>query len=555
MRCCLRVGRSQEHLFVYLMSRVTYTIFGKALIIFLLSLVLSLPLPAHTSNKTLVLLPLVIYADKPLDHVRHGVRSMLVSRLSGGGLQVISDGGLEPLLGQKEMEGITSKGRAEELAKRLGADYAIFGSITAIGGGYSLDLSLLELHKDGSRLTRVSRAIDEDQFIPKLSDVAHQLRALIEGKETTAQKKEERAPILPKPERAKGVFSKVEPDRQGPAAMEKGLVFKPTREYEGLKPTGKISVDMAVMAFDMGDLDGDGEAELVILGRKKLLVYSKKGEPFALRDGLKPSFGEDFLKVSVGDVDNNGRAEIYLVSRYGVRARSTVLEWAGKFTRLDRRTGHLQAVKDPGGSTFVLLFQDSRVDEFFSGRIYAMSYDKEGKVTRRERLPELRGVQFNTLALFDLDRDGDPEFLGLGEDSRLHVWGKQGNTLWSGGKRLGGTNNAIRLGSANPGDPPTRIPFNSRLLITDIDGDGSKEILAIKNIPLVEHLRSFKVFTKSNLIAYRIEGTSLFPAWTTGDIDYCLTDMQAEGPTLFVAAQKDKLSNIGKGSGLIMWFE
>ena len=405
------------------------------------------------------------------------------------------------------------------------------------------------------RWTGVSKTGAEGQFIPQLSDVAYQLRALIEGKETTAQKMEEKATILPKPERAKGIFSKVERDKQGPEAMEKGLVFKPTREYEGLKPTGKISLDMAVVAFDMGDLDGDGQAELVILGRKKLLVYSKKGESFALSDSLKPSFGEDFLKVSIGDVDNNGRAEIYLVSRYGVRARSTVLEWAAGFTRLDRRTGHMQAVKDPGGSAFVLLFQDSKVDEFFSGRIYGMNYDREGKVTKSERLPKLRGVQLNTVALFDLDRDGDPEFLGLGEDSRLQVWDKQGKILWSGDKRLGGTNNAIRSGSAHPDDLPPRIPFNSRLLITDIDGDGNKEILAIKNIPLVEHLLHFKVFTKSHLIAYRIEGTSLFPAWTTGDIGYCLTDMQAEGQSLFLAAQKGKMSNIHKGSGLIMGFE
>ena len=480
---------------------------------------------------------------------------MFVSRLSGGGLEVMSDERLVSLLGENEMRGITSKRRAGELARRLGADYAIFGSITAIGGGYSLDLSLVELHKEGSRLTRVSKAVDEAQFVPKLSDVAYRFRALIEGRETTVQKMEERVTILPKPQMAKGIFSNVERDKQAPAAMEKGLVFKPTREYEGLKPTGKISVDMAVMAFDMGDLDGDGEAELVILGRKKLLVYSKKGESFALRDSLKPSFGEDFLKVSVGDVDNNGRSEIYLVSRYGTRARSTVLEWAGEFKRLNRRTGHIQAVKDPGLCKSLLLFQDSRVDEFFSGRIYGMNYEKEGKLKKGQKLPKLRGIQLNTLTLFDLDRDGDPEYLGLGEDSRLHVWDKQGKILWSGDKRLGGTNNAIRLGSAHPNDPPSRIPFNSRLLITDIDGDGNKEILAIKNIPLVEHLLHFKVFTKSHLIAYRIEGTRLFPAWTTGNIDYCLTDMQAEGQSLFLAAQKAKMSNIGKGSGLIMWFE
>ena len=545
------------------MSREHYTSFGKILILILLSLILCLPLPALASGKTLVIFPLAIYADQSKAYLGQGIKSMLISRISGGDIEIIPDEKYTSLLSEKEEAGITSQKRAEELARSLKADYAIFGSITAIGGGYSLDLSLLEVEKDGSKLTRLSKAVDEDQLIPQLSDVAYKLRALIEGKEISARKTagepdrkiEEKAAVLPKPWTAKGIFSQIESDKQRTKAIEKGLLFKPTREYQGFKPTGKISVGMSVMAFDMGDLDGREGVELLVLGRKKLLLYARQGASFVLKDTLKAGFGEDFLKVSVGDTDNNGLAEIYLVSRYGIRARSTVLEWDGKFKRLDRRTGHMQAVKDPVSGKSLLLFQNSKVDEFFSSRIYIMDYEKEGKFTKREKLPELKGGQFYTLALFDTDKDGDPEWIGLGDESRLYVWDKQGDTLWSGDKHLGGTNNAIRLGDAEPGELPPRITFNSRLLITDIDGDKNKEILAIKNIPLVKHLRDFKVYNKSLLLVYRIEGQRLSPAWTTGDIDWCLTDMQVKGQTLFLAAQKGKIFNVGKESSQIMWFE
>ena len=531
-------------------SRKTFNILGKTLILILLSLILSLPVTSHSSDKTLVLFPLAIYADRPSDYLRQGVRSMLASRLSGGGLEVIKD---ESLLG--EGEGITSKERAEELARGLKADYAVFGSITAIGGGYSLDISILELGKDRSRLTRVSEAASEDQFIPKLSDVAYRLRAIIEGKEKVGQKMEKEAAILPEPDKAEEVFPKVERDKA--EVIEKAHFFRPDRQNQDFKPTGRISVKMAVMAFDMGDLDGDKVAELFILGRKRLLVYHRREGSFVLKDRLKAGFGEDFLKVSVGDADNNGMAEIYLVSRYGTRARSTVLEWAGGFKRLYRRTGHLQVIKDAGGGKSLLLFQDSKVEDFFGGRIYVMDYDKKGGLAKRQKVPKLRGVQFYTLTLFDLDGDGEPEFLGLGKHSRLHVWDKQGEVLWSSDKKIGGTNNAISLQDShrNPLLPPPRISFNSRLVIEDIDGDGEKEILAIKNIPFIEHLGHFKLFRKSSLIAYRIDGTSLFRAWTTREINYCLTDMQADGQGLFLAAQKGKLQKITKGSGVIMWFE
>jgi hypothetical protein len=474
---------------------------------------------------------------------------MLASRLSGGGLEAI---GGESLL--EEKEGITSEERAEELARRLKADYAIFGSITAIGGGYSLDLSLLELGKDRSRLTRVSEAANEDQFIPKLSDVAYRLRAIIEGKAEVGQKMEEEAAILPEPEKGEEVFPKVERDKA--EVIEKAHFFRHDRQRQDFRPTGRISVKMLVMAFDMGDLDGDRQAELVILGRKKLLVYHRREGSFVLKDRLKAGFGEDFLKVSVGDTDNNGMAEIYLVSRYGTRARSTVLAWTGGFKRLYRRIGHLQVIKDAGGSKSLLLFQDSKIEWFFSGRIYVMDYDKGGELTKRQKLPKLKGVQFYTLTPFDLDRDGDPEFLGLGKHSRLHVWDKEGKVLWSSSEKIGGTNNAIRLGAPpDPESPPPRISFNSRLVIEDIDGDGEKEILAIKNIPFIGSLGNFKFFRKSSLIAYRIDGTSLYPAWTTREINYCLTGMQTYGQGLFLAGQKGKLQKITTGSGVIMWFE
>jgi len=534
-------------------SREALHILGKSLILLLLSVIACLPVVTHASNKTLVLFPLAIYADKPSDYLRQGVRSMLGSRLSAAGLEVISGEGLESLLGEKEE--IATKERAEELARGLNADYAIFGSITTIGGGYSLDLSLLELGKDGSRLTRVSEAVDEDQFIPRLSDLAYRLRTIIEGKEEPGEKVKEKAPTVPKPQTAEEVIPQLEGDKQPPEIIEKGHLFKPAREYQDFKPTGRISVDMAVMAFDMGDLDGDKEAELVILGWKRLLVYKRQGESFVRRDSLKAGFGEDFLKVSVGDADDNGTEEIYLVSRYGTRARSTVWGWAGGFKRLDRRTGHLQAVKDPAGGKSLLLFQDSKVGQFFSGRIYVMDYAKKGKLTKEHELPELKGAQFYTVAPFDLDGDGDPEFLGLGKFSRLHVWDKQGEILWSSDEKMGGTNNAIRLGEASPLELPPRIAFNSRLAIMDIDGDGNREVVAIRNIPLIDHLANLKFYNKSSLVAYRVEGTSLFLVGTTREIDYCLTDIQADGRSLFLAAQKPKMGKITKGSGLIMWLE
>lgn len=509
------------------------------LCLFSLSLVLFLSPTCLAAEKKLVLLPLAVYADQSKDFLHRGLRNMFSSRLSGEDIVVLGDQDFQSLLEGKEKEGIISPERAEELAGRLGAGYAIFGSVTAIGAGYSMDLAILDLTGEKPRLTRVSESMKEDQFIPKLGDVAYQFRAVIAGVDIRAQRTASR------------------PGESG----AKGIFFRPSQETYSLKPTGSIRMRMDVMAFDMGDLDGDGQSEMVVLSRKKAAVYGRKGKTFALLDTLEPSMGEDFLKVSVGDGDRNGRAEIYLVSRYGKRARTTVWEWTGKLKMAFRMGGHLRTVKGSDGRVTLLLFQDSGGNEFFSGKIWTMKYAGPGKLTRGEPLNAPNMAQFYTLCVFDLDGDGRAEYAGLGETgfggggALLYVWNREGAILWNSEKKVGGTNNVIHKEQSQYETLIEKVVFESRIVVADVDKDGKRDLLAIEGTPMIDHLGNFKVFDKSRLIAYKISGKTLVPSLKTGNIKYCLTDMQVDGETLFLAAQKGRASNVGQGSGRVMWFE
>ena len=521
-----------------------------------LFLIISTLLPCSAYAKTLAVFPFAVYSDKPSDFLRHGVSIMLSSRLSGGDIEILRYKDFESLLIGDEKKGIIKDKRAEELSRKLNVDYSIFGSITTLAKSYSLDLSVLTLRPKGPSLKKISHVLKEDQFIPKLSDIAYQIRAVIEGKEIAVPKIAAPPPIKDDSKTSPmGIFSEIEKEKKSSADIEKGLFFQETREARGFKPTGKISVDFSIMAFAVGNLDGKDGAELVMLGRKKLFIYTKNSGAFVNIDSLKAGIGEDFIKASVGDADKNGLPEIYLISRYGIRARTTVLEWSGSFKKLNRLTGHVQAIKDPSKNKTVLLFQASKPDEFFKGPLFFMDYDQQGKLVQTDKAPRLKGAQFYTVALFDLDKDGNNEWIGLGEDSRLNVWDSEGDVKWKGTKRLGGTNNAIRIGNATPGDLPPRVPFNSRPLIADVDRDGKEEILVVRNIPIVEHMADFKVYDKYSLIGYRLEGTNLSPTWGTRDTDFCLVGMEEYGQTLYLAAQKAKIINIKKGSGLVMWFD
>lgn len=534
---------------------------GKLFPLFLVPLLLFHPSQAHTSDTKVLLLPVALYADTPLEHVRKGVDSMLSSRLAGGGIRVVSSQRIGRFLTEKEKEGISSEKRAEELTRKLESDFAVFGSITAIGDSYSLDLGLVHLEaKKTPRITRVSKTADKNQFIPVLSEAAGQLRATILGKEVGSEAAP-KPPEKPKGTPPKEVFSKLDQETQQPLGGERDVPFKPTLDSRDFTPTGSIRLNMAVMSFDIGDLDGDGAVELVIIDRKKMLVYERHKDQFVLQDTRKASWGEEFFKVSVADIDRNGMEEIYVVALYGKRARTTVFERAQEFRKVVRKTGHIRAIKNPTGRSPFLLFQGSELNEFFSGPMYHLNYDTGGSLTKGKELPAMKGAQFYTLMPFELDEAGSRGWLGLGEpnlykQAQLHLWGKRGEVLWKGEKDLGGTNNAVRAGEKeDPEGLEPRVPFDSRLTFIDIDGDGEREVVALANKSIIKHTQEFKVYTKSSLIAYERQGLALSPGWETAEIDYCITELQASGQALFLAAHKGKVLNIGKESGVIMWVE
>jgi hypothetical protein len=512
---------------------------------FLPILALLLSQPSTAADKSLVLLPLVIYSDQPKDYLRPGLQSMFVSRLSGEGLQLISDEKLYPLLKEKEKEGINSKERAEEIARALKADFAVFGSLTSIGPGFSLDLSVLELGKEESKVTRISEAVPENQLIPKLADMVYNIRAVIAGVDIRPQRREE-----------------AEADLKNKSII--GLFYPPGAEDKTLKPAGRLSFGMDVMGCDTGDLDGDGQPELVVLGRKKLLVYAKK-DKLILKDTLESSMGEEFIKVSVGDLNGDGKAEIYLVSSDS-KANTSILEWTGKFRKILKTNRHLQVVK-AADSMPLLLSQDSFASQdtftpdasarrYFYGKISVMAFDG-ASLTPKEALPEFaEGAQFYTLTPIDPGRRGVSGYVGLNLDSYLCLWDGGGNLVWRAEEKVGGTNNfTTPTGMLAQQDMLNPTFFNARILVTDLNQDRKKEILVIENILMYKYTRLMKIVEKSNLVAYAVEPGRLAPIWKTPTFSYCITDMQTNGKTLFLAAQRGKMSTLGEGSGLIFWFE
>jgi hypothetical protein len=158
-----------------------------------------------------------------------------------------------------------------------------------------------------------------------------------------------------------------------------------------------------------------------------------------------------------------------------------------------------------------------------------------------------------------VDKDGAPEFIGLGEPdlyekAAICIWDQKGNLLWQSSEKVGGTNNAIRYGPDKLDSQPPRVSFNSRLVIADLAKDGKKDLIAVTNIPVTKYL-DFWLYEKGNLTAFKMEARSLTELSKSRSIPFCITDIQEDGQTIFLAASKPKVARFGEGSSRIMWFD
>jgi len=100
------------------MLKKNYNIYSKIIAIFSLSLVFFIPLTAIAATKSLVLFPLTIYADQSKAFLGQGIKRMLISRISGEDIEIISDEKYISLLDEKEKEGLISKKKGRGAGQR-----------------------------------------------------------------------------------------------------------------------------------------------------------------------------------------------------------------------------------------------------------------------------------------------------------------------------------------------------------------------------------------------------------------------------------------------------
>jgi hypothetical protein len=222
-----------------------------------------------------------------------------------------------------------------------------------------------------------------------------------------------------------------------PTAHPPRFAWEETPELERRYP-----IDGLVRALALGDLDGDGRAELVVGDEQILTAYRAEegGSPVPV-EGTVYRVGGLVLSIDVAPVAGPGKAQLVVVDqrgegRVGVRAR--ILEWtAGEFRVLHETTGRYLRVIRVGTEDW-LLEQEAGEDQPFDPEVRRLVWDGE-RFRDGARLRVPRGVSVYGLALVRLSGSPDPDVVAFTDDYRLGVWTAKGQRLWTSVDPLGGS--------------------------------------------------------------------------------------------------------------------
>jgi TolB-like protein len=491
--------------------------------------------------KRMAILPFIMNTDRDLTFLQEGIVDMLASRLMWKGeLEVIEKGVVRSEVAS--FQGRLNPDAAFEIGKRLQADYVILGSLTVFGDSVSVDAKILDVARSEELVTAFSQAKGMDAVIPTVTQFAEDINEKVMGRPTA------------------GARVQQAPSQDGPSSP--GGLIGATGRDDGRTVSHTQAVNAEIVSLDAGDVDGDGRNDLVFVSANTVYVYKWAERTFAQFRTYKERFVTGIIWVSVADLDANGRAEIYVSNLGDTGVSSLVLEWDG--TGLKKIADGVQwlfRVVDIPGRGKQLIGQKKETGGSFLGDVQILRREGAG-YKAVETLPLHRFCNVFNFALVDFDGTGkvDTVMLDHADKLRLYDPGAE-HEVWKSDEPFGGTYTFLKIETPSSlGADWVYIP--SPIGITDVDGDGKKEVMVCKNIsPIGRFLEKMKTYSGGNLHFMTRDAAGFTTKWTTKKlggamVGYIVADMNGDKlPELVIATVTKEQRIIGDARSRIILYD
>jgi len=566
------------------MKKSYWLITGLLLVVFFLSPV------AAAQVKKVAVLPFQMNSPEKLDYLRDGVWDMLMSRIEvSNKIEVLGKPSVLDALDKVKKKQIAEPD-VLTLGQDLKVDYVVWGSITKIGENVSLDGKLLDVAAKKSAVSVFEQSRGLNEVIPKINDFAKKIDQHILGDVPASFAAAPAAPVSVSP-------GGVTPAAGGAAVASPGMAGVPQSEAEvisGMKKgkgtyTAAINPDFIhsgrpddrqgfwmspkygteFRGMDIGDVNKDGRNEVVLIDVNNVMIYQKKGNEFFLLNKIAGKKGENYLSVDVADINGNGVPEIFVTNFDYDHLESFVLEYQdGKYEKIASSLRWFMRVIHTGEAP-VLLCQELSIDTtgytgslitgahfLFRNPIHEAVWS-DGKYREGHRMKIPEGLPVYGLTL-DTIEPGKPERVVCLDDfdylrvyektdkllQKLSVFGGASEFLYKSDDTFGGSNSYIEMPTkamlVDNDYPPQYI--NLRIITYDMNKDGKKELILVKNISSVGGVMSrIKLYVSSEVYNLEWDGLGFIENWKTRKIngyvaDYQVKDIDNDGKDEIVMA-------------------
>ena len=277
------------------------------------------------------------------------------------------------------------------------------------------------------------------------------------------------------------ILSEDLPAPDAPRERESGTQTSFKQKKDLFKFVGKQEFPYEMIDFDVGDLNGDGKNEFVLIDRYRVMIFeNKKGRLKRISMVKTSKIANHFLAVDVGDINGNGRDEIFVTNQVGDKLQSFALETRPKekgFHYIWKEANLYFRIIQPLGKRPILMSQSPGFQNPFQGPIKKVFF-KNGIYRQGPKLntPEVYGTHFILYGLTqqDLNGNGVTETIVLDNNYHLRVYSPDGRLVVKSSDYYGHDPRLIEVGVkeeiagiVRQGDP---VRFKGRLQFVKVGG-------------------------------------------------------------------------------------
>ena len=503
----------------------------------------------------MLILPPTLHAGQDMAFLRAGIVQMLASRLTLAG----KVSAITPIAVDAPIPG--DNAAAAALGRQNDADYVVLESVTILGDSVSTDARVLESSTGRTALTFSRAGTSQADIIAHVDQLADQIKTRLLGISAPVTSGPAVPPAGPAP---KGPSSDIyqHPEKlltSTPEGLMGAYDDANTQVAVRLLARGR-RMDMQIRGVTAGDVDGDGALEIVCIDSTTIEVFRfLQGRMVKM---AQVDAGIANVGVDVADLNGNGRDEIFIThfDNNDSRLLSYVMEWDGKQLQriADELRWYFRAV-DMSDRGRVLVGQRQGFEDHFGPAVYEIQ-SVDGTYDGAQKLTLPRNQTLFGFAQGAVRSAGVSDMVNYSRSGYLRVMDFKGNEEWSSVESYGGTENALSIASKDDPNERDILYLPSRVHLVDLDNDGLKEIVTVRNEDIAGVFSRTRMFKQGRLEILKWDQLGLVPVWRSRNVakyigDFTVADVDGNGKPEIIAAIVQKNRNVlGTGSSYLAVF-